>query len=126
MKLDSSIQEDAQRLAAALVERANEDGRQLRDAAQDAVIQLEAKALAVDDLNKGAEKTLLGTAEALYASEFTVEDSRLQSAPGRSLEHLELRFEHQHVVKLADDRNTGRHLPPGRYRALLVFTRIGE
>lgn len=127
MKLDSSAQEDAQRLGGALVEGAKRDADRLQTAAREAAEGLEAKARAVEVFNKGNEGTLLGTAAAVYAKEFLVTDDRQMGAePGWPLEQLELRFPNQYVVKLCEDRNTGRRLPPGRYRALLVFTRIDE
>lgn len=126
MKLDSFAQEDAQRLGEALVERARADADRLKAAAHEASVQLSAKARLVVALNEADEGTLLG-ATALYAEELTVVDDRQNLGErGWPLEQLELRFPSRHIIQFCGDRNTGRRLAPGRYRALLVFTRIDE
>lgn len=124
MKLDSSSHEDARRLGEALVERATEAAERLKtQARQDAEGLLE-KARHVDAISKCANGTLFGTAAGLYAKEFTVETVDKTSQPGWPLDHLDLRFQNNWLVTLASDHRCERLLPPGRYRALLVFTRI--
>ena len=124
MKLDSSAQEDAQRFGEALLEAAKRDADRLEKQARDAAEELAERSRTVSDLNKGNEGTLLGTAAAVYAKEFAVDDSGYTGAErGWPLEALHLCFNNQHVVQLEDPR-AARRLPAGSYRALLVFTRI--
>ncbi len=129
MKLDSSAQEDAQRLGEALVERATADAERLKTQALEAAEGLLGKARAVAELNKGDEGTLLGTAAAVYAKEFEVGNCGVDGhgrPAGWPLNCLELRFGNNFVAHLADGRLRDRDLLPGRYRALLVLTRIDE
>ena len=126
MNRDNSAQEDAKRLGEALVERAKGDAQRLETQAQEAAGELRERARTIADLEDGGEKTLLGAAEAIYAKEVEVGncgvDGRGRPA-GWPLSYLALRFGNECAVHLADERHE-RDLPPGRYRALLVFTRI--
>lgn len=69
------------------------------------------------------------TAAALYASEFTVPSysvaGRDDVEAGLPLDYLALRFRNSFVVSLCEDIG-GHDLPPGRYRAELLLTRIDE
>ncbi len=128
MKLDDSAVEHAKQLGEALIAGAKDAADRLEGQARDAAEELAERTRAVVALNKGDEGTLLGTAAAIYAKEFTARDegyiSRDDRRLGWPLALLELRFANQHVVQFCADRDIDHDLPPGRYRALLVFTRI--
>ena len=128
MKLDDSAQKAAQRLGEALVEGAKRDAERLQTAAQEATEGLLERARHVQALNNSGEGTLLGTARAVFAKEFTARDEGFKGGDGQRLGWplalLELRFGNNHVVQLCDDRDISHDLPPGRYRALVIFTRL--
>lgn len=140
MKLDVPIRSELEAMISALREAGEEAAERVRRMTDDAVKSLEEREKLLGDLSSDenaakALAALLGTAATLYAKEFVLGggDERDiwtgRSGGGIVSQPLELRFVAANYVVAMDDQPyhsaAARRLDPGRYRAVLILTKLG-